>query len=90
MNQATVTHLATEALVVTLKISMPFLGAGLIVGLIVSIFQAATSIQEPTLSFIPKILVTGLVLALAGPWMLSQMISYTQALLVSIPGLVGP
>jgi flagellar biosynthetic protein FliQ len=68
----------------------PFLVAGLIVGLVVSIFQAATSIQEVTLSFIPKIVVTGAVIAIGGPWMLSQLMSYTQALYLSIPSLVGP
>ena len=90
MTPDTVTHLATQALILTLKIALPFLGAGLVVGLIVSIFQAATSISEPTLSFIPKILATGFVLAFAGPWMLNQMLAYTQALFVAIPGLVGP
>ena len=56
---------------VALKVSAPFLVAGLVVGLLVSIFQAATQIQEPTLSFIPKILVTGAVIAIGGPWMLA-------------------
>jgi flagellar biosynthetic protein FliQ len=75
---------------VTLEVSAPFLVAGLAVGLIVSIFQAATSIQEVTLSFIPKILVTGAVVVVAGPWMLGQLLAYTQALFTSIPTLVGP
>jgi flagellar biosynthetic protein FliQ len=73
-----------------LKVSAPFLIAGLAVGLIVSIFQAATSIQEQTLTFIPKIVVTGLVVAIAGPWMLDQIVGYTQHLFESIPTLVGP
>jgi len=90
MNQDTVTGLAVQAITVALKIGGPFLIAGLIVGLLVSIFQAATSIQEATLSFIPKILVTGAVIVLAGPWMLGQLIAYTQALYLSIPTLVGP
>ena len=63
----------------TLKVSAPFLLAGLAVGLVVSIFQAATSIQEQTLSFIPKIVVTGVVIAIGGPWMLDQMVAYTQS-----------
>ncbi len=59
MNSDTVTQLAIHAMTITLEVSAPFLIAGLVVGLLVSIFQAATSIQEVTLSFIPKILVTG-------------------------------
>jgi flagellar biosynthesis protein FliQ len=90
MNQDTVIHLAMQALIVALKVSMPFLLAGLVVGLAVSVFQAVTQIQEQTLSFIPKILVTGAVMAIGGPWMLSQMIAYTQALYTSIPSMVGP
>ena len=64
--------------------------AGLVVGLIVSVFQAVTSIQEQTLSFIPKILVIGAVLAIGGPWMLDQMLTYTTNLYTNIPNLVGP
>jgi flagellar biosynthesis protein FliQ len=90
VNQDTVIHLAMQALIVALKVSMPFLLAGLVVGLAVSVFQAVTQIQEQTLSFIPKILVTGAVMAIGGPWMLSQMIAYTQALYTSIPSMVGP
>jgi len=89
MNQDTVPQLAMQAIMIALKIAGPFLIAGLIVGLLVSIFQAATSIQEVTLSFIPKIVVTGAVIALGGPWMLSQLIGYTQALYLSIPSVVG-
>jgi flagellar biosynthetic protein FliQ len=90
MNQDTVPQLAMQAIMIALKIAGPFLIAGLIVGLLVSIFQAATSIQEVTLSFIPKIVVTGAVIVIGGPWMLSQLIGYTQQLYLSIPSLVGP
>jgi flagellar biosynthetic protein FliQ len=90
MNQGTVTHLAVQAMTVALMVSAPFLLAGLAVGLLVSIIQAATSIQEQTLSFIPKIMVTGVVIAVGGPWMMDQLISYTQQLFQSIPSLVGP
>ena len=62
----------------------------IVVGLLVSVFQAVTSIQEQTLSFIPKILVIGAVLAIAGPWMLDQMLTYTQNLYTNIPNMVGP
>jgi flagellar biosynthetic protein FliQ len=90
MNQGTVTHLAVQAMTVALMVSAPFLLAGLAVGLIVSIIQAATSIQEQTLSFIPKIMVTGVVIAVGGPWMMDQLVGYTQQLFQSIPALVGP
>jgi flagellar biosynthetic protein FliQ len=90
VNQDVVTHLITQAMTLTMKVSAPFLLAGLVVGLLISIFQAVTSIQEQTLSFIPKILVTGAVLALAGPWMLDQMLTYTRDLFAQIPAMVGP
>ncbi|HZQ82114.1 MAG TPA: flagellar biosynthesis protein FliQ [Gaiellaceae bacterium] len=90
MTQDTVTQLAVQAMEVALKVAGPFLLAGLVVGLLVSIFQAATSIQEVTLSFIPKIVVTGAVIAIAGPWMIGQLVAYTQDLYLSIPSLVGP
>ena len=90
MNADTVNSLATQALTITLEVSMPFLLSGLVVGLIVSVFQAVTSIQEQTLSFIPKILVVGAVLALGGPWMLDQMLLYMHNLYTSIPSMVGP
>ena len=90
MNQDTATNLAMQAMMIAMKVSAPFLVAGLVVGLLVSIFQAATQIQEPTLSFIPKILVTGAVVTIGGPWMLAQMVGYTHELYASIPSLVGP
>lgn len=90
MNQDTVTHLSMQAMMLTLKVSAPFLLAGLAVGLVISIFQAATQIQEQTLSFIPKIVVTGVVVTIGGPWMLDQLLAYTRALFASIPTLVGP
>jgi flagellar biosynthetic protein FliQ len=90
MNEDIAIHLAVEALVVTLKVSAPFLLAGLLVGLIVSIFQAATQIQEQTLSFIPKIVATGIVGVIAGPWVLDVLVAYAHELFVSIPELAGP
>jgi len=90
VNQDTVTHLAVQAMTVALKISAPFLVAGLVVGLLISIFQAATQIQEVTLTFVPKIVVTGVVVVIAGPWMLDQLVVYTDELFRSIPTLAGP
>ena len=89
MNSDTAIHLTSQAMMMALKISGPFLIAGLIVGLVVSVFQAVTSIQEQSLAFIPKILVTGAVIAIGGPWMLDQMVSYTRDLYMSIPAIAG-
>ena len=85
-----VLQIARQALVLVLVLSGVPIVLSMIVGVCVSIFQAATSIQEVTLSFVPKILVTGAVIAIGGPRMLSQLITYTQELFLSIPSLVGP
>jgi len=90
MNQDTVVHLATQAITVGIEVSAPFLLAGLIVGLVISVFQAATQIQEVTLTFIPKIVATAVVIVVAGPWMLDQLVGYTRELYLSIPLLAGP
>jgi flagellar biosynthesis protein FliQ len=90
VNQDVVIQLTVDALVLAFKLALPFLGASLVVGLAVSIFQAATQIQEMTLTFIPKIVVAGLVMIVAGPWMLDQITAYTQELMHSIPALAGP
>ena len=89
MNADTVNSLATQALTVALEVSMPFLLAGLVVGLVVSVFQAVTSIQEQTLSFIPKIVALVAVVAIAGPWMLDTLVTWTQQLWAAIPNYVG-
>jgi flagellar biosynthetic protein FliQ len=89
MNQDTVINLATQAMVLSLKIAGPILLLGLIVGLLVSIFQAVTSIQEQSLSFIPKIVGVAAIVVILGPWMLDQLVSYAQNLYMSIPQLVG-
>ena len=78
-----------EGLWVLLMVSAPVLMVVLVVGLIVSIFQAATQINEATLSFVPKIVAAVAVLAIAGPWMLSTMVEYIQRTLQGIPGAVG-
>src|SRR6266540_3879919 len=80
VNQDTVTELAVQAMTVALKVSAPFLLVGLVIGLLISIFQAATQIQEVTLTFVPKIVAVGVVVVLAGPWMLDQLIVYTDDL----------
>ena len=73
----------------TLLLSGPLLLSALVIGLIISIFQAATQINEQTLSFIPKLIGTFLVLILAGPWMLQMLIDYIRRLFESIPQIIG-
>jgi flagellar biosynthesis protein FliQ len=89
MNQDVVINLATTAMTLAFKVALPMLGAGLVVGLVVSIFQAVTQIQEQTLSFIPKIVALAAVLMLLGPWMLNQLLAYTADLWGGIPQLIG-
>jgi flagellar biosynthetic protein FliQ len=89
MNQDTVVNLATQAMSLSLKIAGPLLLAALVVGLLVSVFQAVTQIQEQSLSLIPKIAAVAVVIVLLGPWMLGQLVSYTTALYTSIPTMVG-
>jgi flagellar biosynthesis protein FliQ len=89
MTPETVMTIAHRALEVTLMLSAPLLLAALAVGLLVGIFQAATQINEMTLSFIPKVLGMAVTAVVAGPWMLKLMVSYTRELFESIPGLIS-
>jgi len=81
--------LGSQAMQVTLLLGAPLLLVALVVGLVISIFQAATQINEATLSFIPKLLAVFVTLVVAGPWMLEQMLDYMRQLFGSIPHLVG-
>ena len=87
MDTAMVVDLGRQALWMTMLISAPLLGVALLVGLIIGVFQAATSINEQTLSFIPKLLAIGLVMAVTGGWMINTMVEYTRALFTRIPSL---
>lgn len=89
MTPEMVVTIGQQALEVTIMLSAPLLLSALITGLLVSIFQAATSINEMTLSFIPKLLVMFLVMIVGGPWMINYMVDYMQRLFSSIPTLVG-
>lgn len=80
-----VVSFAKEAISMTILLSMPMLGLGLIVGLAVSVFQAVTSIQEMTLSFVPKIIAVFLGLLFFAPWMLEEITAYTARLITNIP-----
>ena len=81
--------LGQQAIEMTLMLSAPLLLSALVVGLIVSIFQAATQINEQTLSFIPKLVAIMLVLIIAGPWMVTMMVDFIQRLFSNIPWIVG-
>lgn len=89
MTPGTVMEIGRQAIEVTVLVAAPLLVAALVVGLIISIFQAATQINEATLQFVPKLVVMFLVLLLAGPWMLQYLIDYIQRLYSSIPQLIG-
>ena len=77
------------ALVITLMLAAPMLLAALVTGLVIGAFQAATQINEMTLSFIPKLAAIAATLVIAGPWMIKVFVSYTRELFTSIPGLVN-
>ena len=89
MNPETIMSVGGRALEVALLIAAPMLIVGLVTGLIVGAFQAATQINEQTLSFIPKLIAMALALVIAGPWMLKVLVSYTHELFESIPGLIN-
>ncbi|CAG1018686.1 Flagellar biosynthetic protein FliQ [Burkholderiaceae bacterium] len=89
MDSQAVLTFGQQGLYILLMVAAPMLLTVLAVGLIVSIFQAATQIHEATLSFVPKIIAAVAVLAIAGPWMLTTLVEYLQRTLQSIPGAVG-
>ena len=83
-----VVSFAQQAISLTILVAMPMLGLGLIVGLIVSVFQATTSIQEMTLTFVPKILAVFFGLLYFAPWMLDKIVSFTENILLNIPAYI--
>jgi flagellar biosynthetic protein FliQ len=89
MTPEVVMTLGQRALEMALMLAAPMLLAALVIGLLVGVFQAATQINEMTLSFIPKLLGMATVLVVAGPWMLKELIGYTRVLIESIPSMVG-
>ena len=89
MTPETVTSIGQEAMWVTMLIAAPMLLSALAVGLLVGMFQAATQINEMTMSFIPKLFILVVALAIAGPWMLELIVSYTTELVGRIPSLIG-
>lgn len=89
MSPEVVTSLGQQALWVMLLVSLPLLGVALVVGLIISLLQAATQLNEMTLSFVPKMVAMGVAAVLAGPWMLHLMMDFTIRLFQEIPGLLN-
>lgn len=89
MNPDSVLSIFHQALEVIVVLILVMLIPSLLIGLLVAMFQAATQINEMTLSFVPKILVTLLVLMLAGPWMLQLLVHYTEQLIHNIPSFIG-
>ena len=88
MNAQMVLTMGQEALLMLLMVSAPVLGVALLVGLLVSLFQAVTQINEATLAFVPKLIAAVGVMAIAGPWMLSMLVEYIRRTMEAIPGAV--
>ena len=84
-----VVQLGQEALFIVMIVAAPMLGLGLMVGLMVSVFQATTSIQEQTLAFIPKIIAVFVAILIFGPWMLRIMVEYVTNIFVNLPQYIG-
>lgn len=89
MTPETILTIGRYALEVTIAMLLVLLIPGLLVGLLVAVFQAATQINEMTLSFVPKLILTFLVILFSGPWLLTMLIDYTRGLFMSIPTLIG-
>ncbi|MCC8989097.1 MAG: flagellar biosynthesis protein FliQ [Candidatus Contendobacter sp.] len=89
MTPETIITLGQRALEMAVLVSAPLLLTALVVGVLISLFQAATQINEMTLSFVPKLLALVIVLLLAGPWMLELLIDFTRNLMKDIPNLIG-
>ncbi|MGR9071569.1 MAG: flagellar biosynthesis protein FliQ [Gammaproteobacteria bacterium] len=89
MTPDTVYMIGQESMVVAMKLAGPILLASLAVGLVIAMFQAATQINEMTLTFVPKLMTIGVVLMLAGPWMLQVIIEFFRGLITDIPSLIG-
>jgi flagellar biosynthetic protein FliQ len=89
MTDTDVTEIATQTMLVAAKVAAPILLTALLVGFMISLFQAATQIQEQTLSFVPKMIAVCIALLVTGNWVLSQLISFTHQLFEMLPRLLG-
>ena len=89
MTDSDVTDIAVQTMLLAAKVAAPILLTALIVGFAISLFQAATQIQEPTLSFVPKMIAVAIALLLTGNWTLSELVSFTHQLFDMLPHLLG-
>ncbi|MDA8295476.1 MAG: flagellar biosynthesis protein FliQ [Actinomycetota bacterium] len=89
MTQAQILQIAAGAMMTGAKIAAPIVLGAMVIGLVVSLFQSVTQIQEQTLTFVPKLVVVGLIIAIAGHWMLGQFASYTDSLFATVPQLLA-
>jgi flagellar biosynthetic protein FliQ len=89
MTDAQVTELALQTMMLAAKVAAPVLLTALLVGFLISLFQAATQIQEQTLSFVPKMIAVAIALLVSGNWVLSELVSFTQSLFDMLPTLLG-
>lgn len=89
MTPESVVLIGQEAMKITALMAAPLLGSALVAGLLIGMFQAATQIQEMTLSFIPKLAVMALALMMLGPWMIHLVVNFTERLFENIPALIG-
>jgi flagellar biosynthesis protein FliQ len=88
VSDADVTDIAAQTMIVAAKVAAPILLTALLVGFLISVFQAATQIQEQTLSFVPKIIAVALALLITGNWVLAELVSFTQNLFDQLPALL--
>lgn len=88
MNQETAIEMLRSLITVALMVNIPIIGTAIVVGVIVSLLQAITSIQEPTLSFAPKLIAVGAVIIIAAPWMVRQLMDFTAFFINKIPEMV--
>ena len=89
MSEADVMRVITDAMWVAARIGSPILLTSIVVGVLVGLLQSVTQIQEPTLSFVPKFAAIGLVIIITGPWMLREIVTFTESLIRSIPTLIS-
>ena len=89
MSDSDVTQIAVQTMLLAAKVAAPILLTALLVGFLISLFQAATQIQEPTLSFVPKMIAVSVALLVTGNWVLSQLVSFTHSLFQMLPHLLG-
>ena len=89
MTDTQVTELALQTMMLAAKVAAPVLLTALLVGFVISLFQAATQIQEQTLSFVPKMIAVAIALLVSGNWVLSELVSFTQSLFDMLPTLLG-